>query len=178
MDAVAAEAGISKGGLLYHFPSKDALWRELLQKCHEDFIRNCQREFRADPKPDRPGRIHRAWIRVFQKEDRSRSFNMDWNYVVMAATNAQLASPARAFRQGWASFLAKDGLPEESALIVRMALEGCKMWRLMDLGARSGSNESLFAKLLEIATIENRQMDYETEGDTWERCIHEAWKET
>jgi len=178
MDAVAAEAGISKGGLLYHFPSKDALWRELLRECHEDFIRNCQREFRADPKPDRPGRIHRAWIRVFQKEDRSRSFNMDWNYVVMAATNAQLASPVRAFRQGWTSFLAEDGLPEESTLIVRMALEGCKMWRLIGPGTESGSNENLFAKLLEIATLENKQMDYETEGDAWERCLLEAWKGT
>ncbi len=31
LDAVAKEAGVSKGGLLYHFPSKDALVRGLLE---------------------------------------------------------------------------------------------------------------------------------------------------
>lgn len=32
MDAVAAEAGVSKGGLLYHFPSKDALADAVLDR--------------------------------------------------------------------------------------------------------------------------------------------------
>lgn len=31
LDAVAAEAGVSKGGLLYHFPSKEKLLRALVQ---------------------------------------------------------------------------------------------------------------------------------------------------
>lgn len=35
MDAVAAEAGVSKGGLLYHFPSKDALAEAVLQRFGE-----------------------------------------------------------------------------------------------------------------------------------------------
>lgn len=32
MDAVAARAGVSKGGLLYHFPSKEALYEGLLDR--------------------------------------------------------------------------------------------------------------------------------------------------
>lgn len=39
LDAVAARAGISKGGLLYHFPSKHALLRGLVAM-HVDGIRN------------------------------------------------------------------------------------------------------------------------------------------
>lgn len=62
--------------------------------------------------------------------------------------------------------------------MVRTTLEGCKMWRLMESGTESGSNEKLFAKLLEIATIENVQMDYEAEDDAWKHCIIEAWKGT
>jgi len=178
MEAVATEAGVSKGGLLYYFPSKDALWRELLRECHKDFIRNCLREFLADPRPDRPGRIHRAWIRVFREANRSRSFNMEWSDVAMLITNIHIARQVRTFWQGWTSILTKDGLSEESSLMVRMSLEGSKVWRLIDLGAESGSNESLFAKLLEIATIENKRMDYEAEGDAWERCLLKAWKGT
>ena len=35
MDAVAARAGVSKGGLLYHFPSKDALADAVLERFTE-----------------------------------------------------------------------------------------------------------------------------------------------
>ena len=38
LDAVAAEAGVSKGGLLYHFPSKHELLRSMVQD-HADRIR-------------------------------------------------------------------------------------------------------------------------------------------
>src|SRR4051794_33897918 len=36
IDAVAARAGISKGGVLYHFPSKEALAEAALAKFHEE----------------------------------------------------------------------------------------------------------------------------------------------
>ncbi len=35
LDAVAAEAGVSKGGLLYHFPSKESLVEGLAQRLQE-----------------------------------------------------------------------------------------------------------------------------------------------
>src|SRR5688500_7207168 len=37
LDAVAAEAGVSKGGVLYHFASKRALIDGLLQRWLDDF---------------------------------------------------------------------------------------------------------------------------------------------
>ena len=37
LDAVAAEAGVSKGGLLYHFASKRALIDGLLERWLDDF---------------------------------------------------------------------------------------------------------------------------------------------
>lgn len=36
LEAVAAEAGVSKGGLLYHFPSKEALFSGLIASLAED----------------------------------------------------------------------------------------------------------------------------------------------
>jgi AcrR family transcriptional regulator len=36
LDAVAARAGISKGGLLYHFPTKEALLAALMRRCLEE----------------------------------------------------------------------------------------------------------------------------------------------
>jgi len=37
LDAVAKHAGISKGGLLYHFPNKESLIKELAQFIFEEF---------------------------------------------------------------------------------------------------------------------------------------------
>ena len=38
LEAVAAEAGVSKGGLLYHFPSKAALYLGLLQAVRDSVV--------------------------------------------------------------------------------------------------------------------------------------------
>jgi AcrR family transcriptional regulator len=52
LDAVSEEAGISKGGLLYHFPSKDALLEGLLTACAEAHYASV-REHRA-ARPSEP----------------------------------------------------------------------------------------------------------------------------
>ena len=58
MDAVAAEAGLSKGGVLYHFPSKRELLEGMLQKVLDDIAARtgAYRETFAE----QPGAAHRA----------------------------------------------------------------------------------------------------------------------
>jgi AcrR family transcriptional regulator len=43
IDAVIAESGITRGGVQYHFKSKEALETALLNKCTEDFLENVSR---------------------------------------------------------------------------------------------------------------------------------------
>jgi AcrR family transcriptional regulator len=43
LDAVAARAGVSKGGLLYHFPSKSALFDALIDRLRADTAANLAR---------------------------------------------------------------------------------------------------------------------------------------
>ncbi len=43
LDAVAARAGVSKGGLLYHFPSKSALFDALTERLRADTAANLAR---------------------------------------------------------------------------------------------------------------------------------------
>ena len=38
LEAIAAEAGVSKGGLLYHFPSKSAMYLGLLQSVRDSVV--------------------------------------------------------------------------------------------------------------------------------------------
>ncbi len=48
LDAVAAEAGVSKGGLLYHFPSKEALIDGMVERLREQGARDVEK-MRAAP---------------------------------------------------------------------------------------------------------------------------------
>ena len=42
LDAVSREAGVSKGGLFYHFPSKDALIASMIERFIERFERDIE----------------------------------------------------------------------------------------------------------------------------------------
>ncbi|BAZ22193.1 transcriptional regulator [Kalymmatonema gypsitolerans NIES-4073] len=42
LDAVAQQAGVSKGGLLYHFPNKDALMGGMVEQLIQDFEREAE----------------------------------------------------------------------------------------------------------------------------------------
>ncbi len=61
LDAAAAEAGLSKGGVLYHFPSRDSLVAGMVDKIIDEFDRDI--ESRLDPS-GRPGSFTRAYIRA------------------------------------------------------------------------------------------------------------------
>ena len=67
LDAVAAEAGLSKGGLLYHFPSKVALIEALFQH-HIDRFNHDLRQLVATEEQG-PG----GWLRAYAKASMPRS---------------------------------------------------------------------------------------------------------
>jgi AcrR family transcriptional regulator len=60
LEAVAAEAGISKGGLLYHFPTKDRLIDALVRRSAENW-RTCYMDAYGRA-PAGPGRMARALL--------------------------------------------------------------------------------------------------------------------
>jgi AcrR family transcriptional regulator len=66
LDAVAAKAGVSKGGLLYHFPSKTALFRAVV----ESFVLSFEDELslRQQEKGDRPGALMEAFVDLFVED--------------------------------------------------------------------------------------------------------------
>ncbi|MFD1328817.1 TetR/AcrR family transcriptional regulator [Mycoplana ramosa] len=62
LDAVAAAAGVSKGGLLHHFPSKAALLDGLLDDLIDRLDAAIHRAMTDDPEPR--GRFTRAYLKV------------------------------------------------------------------------------------------------------------------
>jgi AcrR family transcriptional regulator len=67
LDAVAARAGVSKGGLLYHFPSKSHLLRALV----EDFVSRLDARLVEEENSGRPNAVIRAYLTHFMEKYRT-----------------------------------------------------------------------------------------------------------
>ncbi|KPQ05652.1 MAG: transcriptional regulator, TetR family [Rhodobacteraceae bacterium HLUCCA12] len=64
LDAVAAAAGVSKGGLLYHFPSKSRLLEALV----DDYLARFDSTLQDHERTGRPNAVIRAYIQHFLSE--------------------------------------------------------------------------------------------------------------
>ncbi|GAB4214192.1 MAG: TetR/AcrR family transcriptional regulator [Roseiflexaceae bacterium] len=62
IESVATEAGLSRGGVLYHFPSKEALIQGMVARLVDLFQQGLDAVVAADPEPR--GRFTRAYARV------------------------------------------------------------------------------------------------------------------
>ena len=69
LEAVAARAGVSKGGLLYHFPSKSRLMEALV----EDFLSRFDAVLSAEESTGRPNAMIGAYLAHFLTEYRKKT---------------------------------------------------------------------------------------------------------
>ena len=124
LDAVAAEAGVSKGGLLYHFASKEALLAGLVESALADWSGDIVAAAAADPDPT--GRAARAYVRAACEptDDPSREL------ALLAAVGLDQHS-AQAWRTAVDGWAADDG-PELDLLVARLAADG--LWLARALG--------------------------------------------
>lgn len=146
LDAVAQAANVSKGGLLYHFPSKEALVQGILQYLLDSFGARLQAELaRSTEPPAAPGRWLRAYIRASFAEPGSAA----GDDVVSAALAVAVASdPAllQALRSAFGQFRDQalhDGLDPVQADLIRLATDGLWFSEVLQLAplppaARSG----------------------------------------
>ena len=69
LESVAREAGVSKGGLLHHYPGKDALISGVFDRVVEWF--DCQVDARLEADETIPARFSRAYLRLIANIDMS-----------------------------------------------------------------------------------------------------------
>ena len=118
--AVAAEAGLSKGGLLYHFPSKKILIESLFEYHNERF-----EERLAEAEGDLPG----AWLRAYAKasiEQIADPGNASL-YASLFAAEERYDSAHRLMREkyeGWQQKVEACGLDPLTATFVRLTVDG------------------------------------------------------
>lgn len=131
LDAVAEGAGVSKGGLLYHFPSKEALLIALAEAVIAQFENAIGRKFVADSGPA-PGRWVRAYTQASLELSRAE---LDLTAALLAAagTDPELLAPWRAVFARWQARIVADGLDPATATLVRLAVDGLWLAELLEL---------------------------------------------
>jgi AcrR family transcriptional regulator len=146
LGAVAREAGVSKGGLLYHFPSKDALIRGMIRRLIEGFTGVIERELEEGGS----GRWVRAYARASFVEDR-QLLDVSAGLLAAVANDPSLLDPMRSSYEGWQRRAERDGIDPAVATLVRLAADGLFFVELFGLAPPEGRlRERVLEALLQL----------------------------
>jgi AcrR family transcriptional regulator len=150
MDAVARESGVSKGGVLYHFPSKEALLEGIVSFLMEDFTRD--RAILQQQEEPGPGQWVRSYIRASTIPAPDEETDTAIGLIVAITNNPQLLAPIRAYFAAWQEEAIHDGLPPALATILRLAADGLWFSEWLGLAPPQGTlREEVIQSLLSMA---------------------------
>jgi len=150
LDRVAAEAGVSKGGLLYHFPSKDALIEAMVERHLHSYTDALDQTLRGERTG--PGRFTRAVVRAafessLQPPERERRTAAA--LLAAVVNRPALLAPVRDAYARWMEQASRDGLPAGQAVTVLAALDGLWFWNLLGLARLSPARARAMRQALE-----------------------------
>ncbi|MBL6076394.1 TetR/AcrR family transcriptional regulator [Belnapia sp. T18] len=132
LEAAARLAGVSKGGLLYHFASKEALLTGLIARMAEFMAEDFAAGVAAQP--EGPGRVARAMLAWgFGQTPEAMNERCDRAAAVFLATfhhDPALLDPVRAVIAGMRRQVAEDGLPPGIGGVVMAAGDGLFVARI------------------------------------------------
>src|SRR4051794_16530292 len=145
LDAVAAQAGVSKGGLLYHFRSK----HELLEAMVLEWVDHFEREIEVAAEQE-GGSFARGYVKAcdpsgWAEAERATEFGL----LAALIADPDVLAKARTRYEGWQARLAEQDV---DVTVARLAAEGLWIVDLLGLGPPSGElRERVAARLLELA---------------------------
>lgn len=135
LDAVAHQAGVSKGGLLYHFPNKNALVVGLSEQLIQDFEVALQTEYDQDDAPGKPGQWARAYIRSTLRMSRQTLALIARLSSLSVEMPPELQKSAEAYEQRWHQRIEVDGLDPTQATMIQLAIDGLCYSEVFQFGA-------------------------------------------
>jgi AcrR family transcriptional regulator len=149
LDAVATKARVSKGGLLYHYRTKEALLKALLRR-RLQHLEEARKRKSAELR-DGPAREIKAF--VLSSLSRSRKdTSIGASLLVAVAHDPKLLEPVRGDYQRRLAELIPSGLRFERALVVALAADGLRLLELLSLSPLNGEQRKrLIEELFRLA---------------------------
>ncbi|WP_077622755.1 TetR/AcrR family transcriptional regulator [Sediminibacillus massiliensis] len=130
LEAVAKEAGISKGGLLYHFPSKEALVEGMVEHLADNYMAKIQNNAESDPEEN--GKWTRAFLNVTFNQTYQHK-DMNAGLLAAKAVNPDLLQPIKSAYEKWQKNIETDGIDPVKSTIIRLATDGIWLSELFDI---------------------------------------------
>jgi AcrR family transcriptional regulator len=144
LDAVAAEAGVSKGGVLYHFASKRALIEGVLDRWLDD------REARLEG-PD----FAAAYVRACDLDAQTAS--SEFGLLAALIEDPDVLGVARERQAEWMERMLGGTLEREDAWLVRLAADGLWYSDLLGIAPPEGDDRRrLIGRLAALASGDGR----------------------
>jgi AcrR family transcriptional regulator len=128
LDAAAREAGVSKGGLLYHFASKEALLRGMMARMAAEM--HAMFDALLAMQPEGPGRATNAFLAWgFHNPPDQHARDLRVAAALLAAHNfdPKLLDPMREFHARLRALAEADGLPDGVSKAIIAACDGLFM---------------------------------------------------
>ncbi len=153
LDAVAERVGLSKGGILHHFATKDSLIAAMIEDVVTQFEADLARHVVGETGP---GSFARAFLRACLDPDGAltRTLRVSAGILAAVAINSQLLAPLRRRYDEWRRRLEDDGIDPAIAELVRSAADGLWLGNVLELGVASiGLRKRVFAKLIELTHL-------------------------
>jgi AcrR family transcriptional regulator len=155
LDAAAAESQLSKGGVLYHFGTRDALVSAMVARLVAAFDADLDEERIADDAAGSgtTGRYVRAYVRATVRPPRTaedvRRERAGAAVLAAMASEPQLLEPLRTSFDRWQQRLITDGVDPVQATVARLAADG--LW-LGDLFGFAPLDEPLRSQVADFLT--------------------------
>jgi len=151
LDLVAREAGVSKGAVLYYFPTKNALIGAMINSGMEGHFAVWQQCIAQEPPG--PGRATRAMLKVHNCPPDGMEERGGAGMLAAVANDPELLAIIRNRITEWQEILMNDGLDHTTVLLIRLAMDGLKFNDLMGVCPPSAeARRKVIDKLLELAT--------------------------
>ena len=120
LDAVAARAGVSKGGLLYNFPNKAALMQALVEKFLDEFRARLEEATGGEDR-NLPARYLELSIDAMQESTKSSS-----GLLAALAEDPSMLAPVRVFNRHLLDRMKSSGGDVGAILVLFLVLEGLR----------------------------------------------------
>jgi AcrR family transcriptional regulator len=137
LDAVAAQAGVSKGGLLYHFASKRELLDALVARWLDDFDRDIEAE---------NGNFAERYVRASDGAKAEEA-----GLLAALVADPQVLAAVRDRHADWQDRVAAEGADPVDATVARLAADGLWLADLLGIAPPEGDlRRRVLARLVEL----------------------------
>lgn len=148
LDAVASRAGVSKGGLLYNFPTKAKLLQALVQDYLDEFAAALETTAKAGVSGES---LLSVYIRLSAKEWEEPQPSASWIFSAIAE-DPDFLTPIKTFKRQLFERLKGDTPDLKALLVCYLAIEGLRSMNLFDSDVLTVDERRLLvSSLLQIA---------------------------